>query len=313
MRPTYHPASWMSDIAKVIEHRTLRQLVIPGTHNSGTSLISSTSDLSPESSAFPFISWLPHTLVAPTVAAFSKTQPTTIREQLDLGFRYLDLRVCWQSSTSRPMIAHSMYSHALSAVLDDIEHFLKTSPQEIVIIDFQHFYCMSPQAHSALHKDIVARFDKRLISRQASALTTVHDIWKDKRNIILFYGDDSDGSGADQVRQSELLFWERSTIRSEWADTNDILTLKSFLSKELINSPNDKLFVLQAILSPSGADIRSYAFGSGQGLEQMTAPLSSVIDRWIKSDWKHRYPNIVIVDWHNQSTAATACIEANTG
>ncbi len=65
-------ARWMSEIAATIGSRCLRQLVLPGTHDSGTSAIDSSSELSPDAPEFPLLSSLPKQLTGKIISRFRK-------------------------------------------------------------------------------------------------------------------------------------------------------------------------------------------------------------------------------------------------
>src|SRR3989338_6650221 len=88
--------NWMQVIPN---DRIFNQLIIPGTHDSGTYGIQSQSPFAftPDD---PLPLWieaisniLPESLVRPIVASWSKTQVYSIADQLNQGIRYLYFRV----------------------------------------------------------------------------------------------------------------------------------------------------------------------------------------------------------------------------
>jgi hypothetical protein len=315
LNPMLHdPSKWMGDLAAKLRTKPLRNLVIAGSHDSGTSLIDSRSDLSPDAPAFPVLTALPRPLIGPVLSAFSKAQGMTVLQQLQAGVRYLDLRVCRRDHSGELYVIHSMYSHKLSVVLDEICSFASGAAHEVIIVHIQHFYNMNLGAHQSLAAALKLRFQGRLIPRSATVHISLGDVWKSRWQIVLVYGDDSNstGSGAATVSGSEPLFWTQSEIHSKWHNTPLIQTLKRGLDGELQSPPGDKLFVLQAVLSPDVSTILSYiTTGARSSLEKMARSLAPLVPTWVRRDFIASHLNVLIIDWVGQSDFVDACIEAN--
>lgn len=131
MPNTIDAGSWMEDLYNRYEafrNIPINKLLIPGSHDSGTSKMSS----------------------------WAKTQSRTIKEQLNLGIRYFDLRPKVHKSTF--YVHHSEvgpdgsadlghYSKSIQPddssnnkyIFKDIRDFLISHPKEIVILKFQNF------------------------------------------------------------------------------------------------------------------------------------------------------------------------------
>ena len=103
--PVAELSSWMS----MIEDDTLlTELVIPGSHDSGTKGMN----------------------------LFAETQDKTYLEQLERGFRYFDTRVMYTGGEF--YMYHSVKGEMkYSQVLEDVKAFLDENPTETVILDFQ--------------------------------------------------------------------------------------------------------------------------------------------------------------------------------
>ena len=103
--PVAELSSWMSMIE---DDALLTELVIPGSHDSGTKGMN---------------------LVA-------ETQDKTYLEQLERGFRYFDTRVMYTGGEF--YMYHSVKGEMkYSQVLEDVKAFLDENPTETVILDFQ--------------------------------------------------------------------------------------------------------------------------------------------------------------------------------
>lgn len=98
---------WMNEIK---DETYLHQVVIPGSHDAGSS----------------GMNWL------------GETQNYSIKEQLELGVRYFDLRV--NDNNGKLVIYHSIINgQEFIPILEDIKEFIKNHPSEILLLDFQHF------------------------------------------------------------------------------------------------------------------------------------------------------------------------------
>ncbi|KAI8911113.1 PLC-like phosphodiesterase [Gorgonomyces haynaldii] len=103
--------------------KKLHQLILPGTHNSGTYLIRSENSL-----GVPFpVSFVVKLFARP----FAQCQNRTIAEQLQMGIRYLDLRLVQRKQL---VVNHEFDACSMEAVLTDIVGFLKTNKTEIVFV-----------------------------------------------------------------------------------------------------------------------------------------------------------------------------------
>ena len=109
-------AKWM---AHVRDEASLAELTIPGTHDSGA--------------------------LYESVASTAKCQDLTIAEQLNIGVRYLDIRL---RQYGNAMVIHhgAVYQHLnFDDVLTDLTSFLATNASEVVIMEVSREY---PAANS---------------------------------------------------------------------------------------------------------------------------------------------------------------------
>ena len=143
-------SKWMEVLGVQHPERQLKDIFIPGTHDSGTYGIKDTRYLSgyliPPSYANPELEEAnkPQIMkLAPDVArALAKAQEKRVFEQLKDGIRFLDIRPCIKGKNDF-WISHSIYSVPLDEVLNDISEFLKENKQELIIIDFRFVFGLS--------------------------------------------------------------------------------------------------------------------------------------------------------------------------
>ena len=108
---------WMEYYSDVLGDLTLTEMCVPGTHDSGT--------YKPE-----FIlgrEWI-------------RTQSLSLRDQLNMGIRSLDLRI-GQTSPGNYIITHDTWktSYTLSQALKEVTDFIQATKKEIVVLDFHRF------------------------------------------------------------------------------------------------------------------------------------------------------------------------------
>jgi hypothetical protein len=191
-------ANWMSSLWRHFDDDRivnpfgaipLNQLPIPGSHDSGTSLM--------------------------TRAA--KTQGLTVAQQLEQGIRFFDLR---------PKVNHDVFkvhhgSTGLSeegallaqcdpdgkpvfdpnidCIFNDIRKFLIVNPDEIIILKFQSFGAATSQSFTPLdHRNfrtLMADYMPLIAPRPVSDLT-LNNLYAQSGRVIVFYGDDLEAQDA---------------------------------------------------------------------------------------------------------------------
>lgn len=158
-----HPNEhWMKDNWDAIKDKRYDQLVIPGTHDSGTYQLS----------------W-------GTGIDTAKTQTNSIGDQLKDGIRYFDLRVREAShrGCADPTvwwIYHNWDSYRLVTALDEIKAFLETTgnENEVIILDFQDVKIVyeDERAFDVLLKNIQEKL--RTPDKLGSYLARNEDGWR---------------------------------------------------------------------------------------------------------------------------------------
>jgi hypothetical protein len=209
--------------------------MIPGTHDSGTYAIDSSSPMSPDA---PEILTLLNDIYASLVARWAKTQNFDINKQLNAEIRYFDLRVA-QNNHSEFYIVHGKYSIPVVSLLDAVASFSDKNPYEIIILDFNHFYQMNSSSHDYLVSLINQKIGNKLLPKSMQRGITPRLMWSYSKKIIITYSKET-SQGSNFFNNNPSL-WSDS-IRSYWPNTSDMNTLIISLNNELKNKPNQKLW-----------------------------------------------------------------------
>ena len=115
-------------------------------------------------------------------------------EQLHIGIRYFDLRVCRTTNESLVKRSTFTFTHGLLAGLvrdglEEINTFLNKYPQEIVLLDFIHFYDFNDQCgHEQLIDLIHEIFGRKICTTVETIMEcTLNYLWNHQQQVILLY------------------------------------------------------------------------------------------------------------------------------
>lgn len=253
--PDVKPADWMRDIYEKKPTTRLRDVVIPGTHDSATSKMTAHSDTAKDA---PDICKSKVLGIRQACVDKSLAQSLDIQEQLTRGIRYLDLRVESNENTGWTTV-HGMTSHELTDVVDQIGGFAQSHGKEIVIVDFQDLKNFTTAEHDKLagylkgHPTLGPRIawgDFFSIATSGNpADVTFDQLWRAGRNVIIL----------SSLARSPGLFWPRTdeTITSPWANEEDHQDVNDFLVRGIATRPWKGFYVSQAVATPSPLGVKS--------------------------------------------------------
>jgi len=247
--------SWMSFMRDTIGNRRLTDIVIPGTHDSGTYGITSTSAIANDGKGISSINewvakkqsaWYGGILesfgifnkimdeASVVTSWWAKTQRNNFFTQLQGGIRYFDLRVQqWNATTF--YCVHSLTGANLEAeLLAGIKAFYaqQGTGYEVLILDFQHTFQMNHENFVAMLKLALTDGSGNSLMIPRGADLNLQSIWATKQRILVFYDDD-----ATVAKHPEL--WHSSSsltapqIHSPWPNTNNSVVLYDFLGGQL--------------------------------------------------------------------------------
>ncbi|KAK0162935.1 hypothetical protein PV327_006662 [Microctonus hyperodae] len=288
-----HP-NWMSKRKKTLGHLKMRDIFIPGTHDSAA--YAKFKDPKNDN----------------IVEKYTITQDEDILGQLIYGARYLDIRV-----GRYPNDEHMYWGNhgfikiiPLQVIINDVKNFLKNT-NEIVIFDVQEF----PQGFQTLHHhhhliDYLEReFADYLLQRPVHVWkTTLDEIWSTGKRLIIGY----DNSSIVLTRTSVWPY-----VEQQWGDVRTIGNLYKHLNKiEMHAATEDHSYsanqfskprAAMAELTPTFFDVISNWLG---GLRKMADRVDINITEWYNSKW-HNTANIVAVDFIKATGIVNTAIKWN--
>ncbi|XP_069560221.1 PI-PLC X domain-containing protein 1 isoform X2 [Brachyistius frenatus] len=183
--------SWMSHLPCALWDTPLYHLAIPGSHNAITYCLDM-NDRSPVDLTQPDmlqkLDKYMKPLIRPFVYKWAITQEYTIKQQLDCGVRYCDLRIAHRPNDSSTDLYfyHGVYTTlTVETVLMEIREWLDAHPREVVILSFSHFLGLSQELHMLLLTTIRNVFTSKLCDK-AEALT-LRRLWALGHQVIVSY------------------------------------------------------------------------------------------------------------------------------
>ncbi len=176
-----NPEHWMRDVYSKIQGISLCMLPLPGSHDA---------------------------MAYTGIAAVSQAQGYDIPHQLMVGFRYFDFRVKVNSGVYYGVHGPSTTDHDYTAVnpgtgnppfiFDQIADFLKTHPNELVILNFSHFKSFGTLDPLNFIGQLELHFEDILVPRAKKATVKYGDCIIAKQQVVAIISDTGDDAGMAQ-------------------------------------------------------------------------------------------------------------------
>eukprot|EP00122_Pirum_gemmata_P012962 Pgem_evm1s12054 len=131
-------SNWMGFYQDQLKTKTLADITLPGTHDSGAYWLEPSSDFIEDhtmewmNTGDDFVWWL--TFTDSVMVNWGEAQSIDLYYQLKRGIRYLDIRAAKVGNTWK--LHHGKTGHDISTALDQISRFLNENTKEIVVIEF---------------------------------------------------------------------------------------------------------------------------------------------------------------------------------
>jgi len=300
-------SDWMGQLLEgepTLDH-PITSLRIPGSHNSFTNNLYPDLGIGPD--RHPLLKWVCHhfgCIAKPIVQKWCQCQDMSASQQLKAGVRYFDFRLgiykppVTSSSAGGPVtspsktagnrikgspdsvgggrqmrVLHALYGDPLGPILSDIHEFLSLHSREIVILDFQHVYDFKSTDHEALVDKLFKTFGSKLcpIHENVSNLTLEDMVDKNKRVIVIY----------PSMAKVYSTLWPRYLCPNPWADTTNANQLIRFLDDNLAHRNTCRLFVSQAVLTPSQKTVVANLFSSLRNTLAKTC--DECVAKWIRN------------------------------
>jgi hypothetical protein len=256
---------WMSDALPAIGASTLKQLVMPGSHDAGMSVVSGCTGA----------------LNFGANACNTQTQTLSIGDQLAAGSRYFDIRPVLQGGTfvtghfnTSPFLGCN--GQGLTQVLDEAKNFVRSAP-DMAILKFSHYIDrdtgggFNDSQMEQLISLVIARLGDALYKGPATLGSTTLSQYLGSTGRIVVVFDGLSSLRSKYVAQGIYSYSDYSgqadlTVYDQYAKTN---TLPTMINDQLgrMNNPANHggdMFLLSWTLTQS--DPQAIACGANVGL-----------------------------------------------
>lgn len=218
-QPVVNTSRWITDLYAERPDTRIRDMVIPGTHDSATYNINSSSPY--EDGA----KWTVK-LSKSTAVRLAKTQSQTIYDQLRNGIRHFDLRV--RVKNGKLVNVHTLVGAEVEEVLDDVLAFHKKNPKEFIMLE------IAKQPESEADRQRLASMIRNKLgntllgNNHNSQSLTLNDIWQEQKPILVLWN-------------SSYGFWDLgSNLKGTWADAREASTVYQCIKYGCIRGSNDR-------------------------------------------------------------------------
>ena len=315
----FNPSKWMEEYGEKhgLGEKPLSKVGLPGTHDSGTYRFEKDKGASPDSGLTKIedildrgsvLGGLNDMILNTIFERLCRCQTLTIRQQLDKGIRYIDLRVGFHPESGTFLTCHGVFCVDVQEILDEIKDFLDENSKEIVIVEFKKLYGLGEPQNTTLSKMIFKTLgDKLAIHDTCPPNAPVQTYWDNGYQAVVLYQD-----GAT-VNKSKGRLWPLQELDSPWPNVGTTNDLHVAL-KEKVSSRNPrKFFCAQGILTPDANVIkREIMKGDGLSIRKLAKQCAGKVVDWVEDDWKPADQlNIVIVDFSEITNLVPAVISYN--
>ncbi|KAH8412193.1 hypothetical protein KR009_000438 [Drosophila setifemur] len=280
---------WMNELKPVIGEMRLRDLFIPGTHDSG-SYRPNFDPLFKES----------------LVTKYALTQDDDIRSQLMHGIRYLDIRVgYYRNSEEKFFVYHGITrQRPLQEVINQVRDFIHET-NEIIIFGIKEFpvgFGKGLEVHRLLVSYLREQFEGLIAHPSLTWAASLRDIWAIKQNVFLAY---DQRTIVDENRQ--MLF---GPVEQRWGNVQSWGRLEQYLRN--INDFDTSRSSSQPIADM--AELTPETWGvildKHGGLRKMADDINWKVSQLYRDELGTN-ANIVAADFYRGTTLVETAIEYN--
>lgn len=311
-------SDWMARVPG-LGKKPLNQIVIPGTHDSGTYGLISTYDR-PVEDVFAPDAEDPIVRTGGFVHLadkWGKAQAKSITDQLNEGMRYIDLRPC-KEKNGTIRICHALYGPKLGDLLDEVRAFADAHPKEVVLLSVGGFAGMDDDAgHASAGQLIEQRIGTRLINYAAgdvSPAMTLEDVWTkhpDQSVLVLYPASHARPAffpkTDDSVFNSYVETWDKNTkkqsILTGFAGAATPAHVGQFFITSAPSTPDEEGKLIASSIDPLGNFPKS--------LHELADDTNPVFLGWVRDEWQDKRINILPVDFYEESCVYEVALRLN--
>ncbi|MCP3967115.1 MAG: hypothetical protein GY750_11370 [Lentisphaerae bacterium] len=241
---------WMGEIADTLQKIPISEVLLPGSHDSGTFDYDKHCEVS-NTDHIP--SWVVELLktadVAPLyeyLADVCRQQDMNFYDQLKHGIRYFDMRICKGRDGKSIKFTHTMEGKiTLEEGIDQFKKFFEESgnEKEVILLDFQEMINVDL---GRIFNIINSRLGKWLVPKEMGIKARVGDIWAQNKNIILIFQQNYDNPN---------VWYRHNCFHNSANRTTDVNEAFGNMDNRIKNRNHDEMFCLGTNLTEQPDDL----------------------------------------------------------
>lgn len=335
--PTATTAQWMAD--PKIQSKPVNQLVLPGTHDSGTfgltyelsqimfDNIKFLWQLSPDQAGTGGCPCPPCIYVGPDLYAFifqlamdvSRAQDQSILDQLNGGVRFFDLRVYWDTDKGELYIQHGLRSCPLAQVLQGVGAFVRQKGgKELVLLQVGATnFKQRPEGVEAILNQLEAYVGPSYLytpdTFDGLAAAVLSSITGGGSQVVVMTPDD-----VTYPPHSPILSTRGYQTSGRGAGgVNDVAALAQAERAGLQQPRKSPLYEISWTLTPQVSDIVTEAESRVAGhpsqpvLKNLAITADAALQNFVDQNGKASF-NLITVDWFEASPVVTIAIQRSS-
>jgi hypothetical protein len=299
---------------------SLRNVAMPGSHDTGTYSIPTTLPLtlSPDAptAIMGIYALVPGGPDLVCIWAVAQPQPDNITQQLEAGARAFDFRVLNRKGTL--CVAHSLWGGRLYPMIDQLAKFLDSNPNEIVFVDCSHFVDLTDDDHKTLINYLSSKL--RLMPRTTTDVT-VGQILGQRKQVVLLYEYDKMWKAENNSLWNFL--WQNGDFYGVYSNTHQLPDALSHISDEVSKRQDptnrSKFYWLSGQLTPpedgTATDLMNFyaQYTAKGGLVGLANDSNPGMLNAIKLLWADKGLNIIGMDNVSSSSTFDLAVLINLG
>lgn len=240
----FYNSNWMSRLPDYVKHKDLKDITLPGTHDSGAYKIMGLNPLIQKNGILGSLMFFMHAigLLDRLVKRWpfknwAITQKQHVKGQLESGIRFLDIRI-GKSMDGKLAAAHTLLCSPLNDVFRDIKQFTNEHQEEIVVarikIDRPYKDLITNQDMQKLNSMMQKTFGDTILKQDEN--TTIHNMIKAGKK-VKFYGD-FNAEQYEALGRPDFIHNGKST--ELWPNETTIKAVDRKLDTEMLKTVDDK-------------------------------------------------------------------------
>jgi hypothetical protein len=262
LRPTYSMnidttyENWMGESISKIGDKSLKQLTLPGSHDSGAYNLTNEIMADAEPANLETLLWVSEKLeisASNVIRNWAVSQKWSIYDQLVGGIRYLDLRAGWDNSTHTWRAYHLLMGNLIEDLLIEVRDFLDSHNKEIVILEISHFEGFPTDRDIIeLQQMITSIFRGILIPTSSSIYTTINALISQNTRLLI---------AIEEIPINTTEIWSLDILYNTYANTPDLREMIAYndgaVNTYMSGKHASELYKISWTLTPNSTTILS--------------------------------------------------------